>query len=312
MLKTSDFVERISDIASLDLLPRYLVFIMMTILFASTIVTAQEQHFTLKNTHYIQMKSDLTGRDHEIIVFLPDSYANNPEKHYPALYFMDAYWDMPLLNSIHGQLVYDNVIPELIMVGFSYPGDNPNYGELRAHDLTPTQVRLDNPSNGDGPKFLQFIEETVIPRIEADYRADRNERALSGSSLGGLFTLYVMYERPEMFKRFISISPAASWDNRYLFRQDDEWAAKHDSLPVLLFLSHGGDEYVPFREPIIELQAKLANRNYKEFALLNYAIEGERHSGVKSEGYSRGLRWVFKDIAPRGPSGLGREIGGGH
>ena len=53
---------------------------------------------------------------------------------------------------------------------------------------------------------------------------------------------------------------------------------------------------------------KLADRNYKEMALLNYTIEGERHSGVKSEGYSRGLRWVFKDIAPTGPSGLEKEI----
>ena len=79
-----------------------IAFFLFTILTLSA-SKAQDRHFTLANTHYIQLQSELTGRDHELIVFLPDSYANRPEKKYPVLYFMDAYWDMPLLNSIHGQ-----------------------------------------------------------------------------------------------------------------------------------------------------------------------------------------------------------------
>ena len=278
----------------------------LIILIASSILVAQDRHFTLGNTHFIQLKSELTGRDHELIVFLPGSYESSPDKHYPVLYFMDAYWDMPLLSSIHGQLVYDNVIPELIMVGFSYPGENPNYGDLRACDLTPTKVSNASSNSGDASKFLQFIETIVIPRIESDYRAKKDERALSGSSLGGLFSLYAMYEKPELFKRFIAISPAVGWDNNYLFAKDSTFVENNETLPARLFLSQGSDEYTQFRQPIIKFQKKISKRNYKDFALLNYTIEGERHSGVKSDGYSRGLRWVFKDIAPTGPSGLER------
>jgi len=287
---------------------KYAIILSFFIVFLSACMTNEQKHFTLINTHFVQMKSELTGRDHELIIFLPGSYENSPDKEYPVLYFMDAYWDMPLLNSIHGQLVYDNVIPELIMVGFSYPGENANYGELRARDLTPTKAVSEGPNTGDGPKFLQFIEETVIPYIESNYRAKKNDRALSGNSLGGLFTLYAMYEKPDVFNRYIAISPAVVWDDNYMLKVDDRYAKGHDSLPVRLFLSQGGDEYRPFRQPIVDFQMKLADRNYKEMALLNYTIEGERHSGVKSEGYSRGLRWVFKDIAPAGPSGLEQEI----
>ena len=287
---------------------KYAIILSFFIVFLSACMTNEQKHFTLINTHFVQMKSELTGRDHELIIFLPGSYENSPDKEYPVLYFMDAYWDMPLLNSIHGQLVYDNVIPELIMVGFSYPGENVNYGELRARDLTPTKAVSEGPNTGDGPKFLQFIEETVIPYIESNYRAKKNDRALSGNSLGGLFTLYAMYEKPDVFNRYIAISPAVVWDDNYMLKVDDRYAKGHDSLPVRLFLSQGGDEYRPFRQPIVDFQMKLADRNYKEMALLNYTIEGERHSGVKSEGYSRGLRWVFKDIAPTGPSGLEQEI----
>ncbi len=286
----------------------YLIVYSLLIMLLSSCMTAKERHFTLTNTHIVQMKSELTGRDHELIIFLPDSYVDSTDAQYPVLYFMDAYWDIPLLNSIHGQLVWDNVLPELIMVGFSYPGEDANYGELRTRDLTPTKVDRNNSTTGDGPKFLQFIEETVIPYIESSYRTKNSERAISGNSLGGLFTLYAMYEKPILFKRFISISPAVDWDDRYLFKLDDRYREENDSFPVRLFLSQGGDEYGPFRQPIVEFQQKLAQRNYKDMALLNYTIEGERHSGVKSEGYSRGLRWVFKDIAPTGPSGLEKAM----
>ena len=283
---------------------------MLVLASCTTSTTQQETHYTLKNTELVQMKSDLTGREYELVINLPGSYADSTNKRYPVLYYLDAYWDTPLLSSIHGQLVYDNVIPELIMVGLSYPGENVNYGAERAIDLSPTQ--MPNSNLGGGPQFLKFIETAVIPFMDAKYRTQPSERTLSGSSMGGLFTLYVMYEKPLLFKRYIAISPHTGWDNDYVARRDDAYAEIHTVLPARLFLSTGSDEYPPFRNPTVAYQKKLADRHYQDLGLLNYTIEGERHSGVKAEGYSRGLRWVYKDIAPIGPSGLEREITGGH
>ena len=65
---------------------------------------------------------------------MPDSYAANPERRYPILYVTDGYWDYKLLKSIVGGLVYDQVIPEIILVGIGYPGDAPDYGRLRRWD----------------------------------------------------------------------------------------------------------------------------------------------------------------------------------
>lgn len=275
----------------------------LAIMFSSTLILAQEKHFTLKNTHIFEIENELTGRNHEIIVTLPGSYKDSVNKHYPVLYYVDAYWDTPLLNSIHGNLVYDNVIPELIMIGFSYPGEDANYGELRSKDLPPTL-------SGEADKFLEFIEKVIIPKIDGEYRTDKNNRAVSGNSLGGLFTLYAMYKKQNLFNRFISISPAVMWDNNYLFNTDNKYAEQTEILKGRLFLSYGGDEYLPFRNPIIEFQKQIAAKNYNGLDLLNFNIEGERHTGVKAEGYSRGLRWVFKDIAPTGPSGLAKEMNG--
>jgi predicted alpha/beta superfamily hydrolase len=76
-----------------------------------------ERHFVLENTQIIPVQSQSTGRAHELVVVLPSSYATHPEKRYPVLYYLDAYWDTPLLTATYGNLIYDNQVPEFIMVG---------------------------------------------------------------------------------------------------------------------------------------------------------------------------------------------------
>ncbi|WP_163321618.1 alpha/beta hydrolase [Draconibacterium mangrovi] len=289
--------------------PKQFLLIALVGLLLQPAFKAQSQNFVLKNTETVQLKNELTGRDHELIIFLPDSYNHSKSKKYPVFYFLDGYWHMPLLYSIYGNLRYDNVIPEMIMVGLSYPGENVNYDSLRMRDLTPTKWYEFNQNTGDGPGFLQFIEKSVIPTIESNYRADKSIRALGGQSAGGLFSLYAMYSKPELFKRYIAISPAAMWGQNYLFLTDSAYSKLTNELPVRLFLSAGGDEYPAFRAPIIRLQKQIESHHYQNFSLLNYVIEGERHTGVAAEGYTRGLRWIFKDMAPTGPSGLAKAFG---
>ncbi len=287
----------------------FLITLLITMLIGYSFnIAAQSKQFVLENTEIVTIKNKLTGREHELIICLPYSYNDSITKKYPVFYFLDAYWHTPLLSSIYRHLRYDNVIPEMIMVGLSYAGENVDYDDLRMRDLTPTKLQF-NPNTGDGPKFLQFIEESVIPYIELNYRADMSIRGLGGASAGGLFTLYAMYEKPNLFDRYIAISPFVSSDNGYLFRRDSIYSKTSKKLPVRLYLSVAGDEYPAFRNPIIKFQKQIENDNYEGMSLLNYLIEGERHAGNGAEGYTRGLRWIFKDIAPTGPSGLARAYG---
>jgi len=263
----------------------------------------------LQNTHFVPLSSSQTGRDYELVVALPGSYDASRKKRYPVLYILDPWWHMPLVNAVHGSQVWDRALPELIIVGISYPGPNPDFDDLRARDYTPTRVADDNPNSGDAGKFLAFIEESVIPLVESRYRTNPAERALSGVSLGGLFTLWAMYERPGLFSRYIALSPAVLWDDDLMFRVDDAYAAEHEALPARLFIAYGTAETPTFATPIIEFQQKIAGRHYRGLELLNHAVEGERHGSACIEGYSRGMRWVFKDLAPTGPSGLELEMG---
>jgi predicted alpha/beta superfamily hydrolase len=76
---------------------------------------------------------------------------------------------------------------------------------LRARDFTPTRTSGD-PNSGGAPAFLDFLEHELIPFIDRTYRTNTSDRGLLGHSLGGLFALYALEQRPRCFSE---LSPQA-------------------------------------------------------------------------------------------------------
>jgi predicted alpha/beta superfamily hydrolase len=260
--------------------------------------------FVLANTQIIPVQSKSTGKAHELVVVLPASYASNPGKTYPVLYYLDAYWDTPLLTATYGNLIYDNATPEFIMVGLSYPSSF-NYDVERRKDYTITAT---GPDSGKADAFLNFITQEVAPLVESRFRGEKTGRIISGSSLGGLFAIAAAYKAPGFFSGHIAISPAAGWDKGALGKLDESYAKVHKTLDARMFISYGTAEYPGFREPIIAFQKQLAARHYQGLALQNTTMEGLDHTSVKGDGYVRGLSWVFQPKKPAGPSGLTKAM----
>jgi hypothetical protein len=245
---------------------------------------------SIPNTEILGLKSSDTGRDYDLYVHLPDGYARGTEKKYPIVYVLDGQWDFKLLASIYGGLRYDQVAPELIVVGVTYSGDSPDYGALRAMDYTPTPVKT-VPGSGDAPKFLAFFKKELIPFVEANYPADPSRRALLGSSYGGLFTLYAMFSDPELFRSYVAVSPDVLYDDRYGFKQEAAYARKRRHLPVSLYLAVGEKE--DLRQPVEDFARIVSDRGYTGLKVTSRVVEGEGHSGVKPEAFNRGLRFVM-------------------
>lgn len=67
-------------------------------------------------------------------------------------------------------------------------------------------------------RYLDFLQQEVFPRVEGEL-VTPSERGLWGASLGGLISLYLGSEHPEMFSRVVSHSgafiarPGAKYDN---------------------------------------------------------------------------------------------------
>jgi len=262
---------------------------------------SEPRKLVIGNSRIHELHSPLTGKDYELIVGLPKSYESEPGRRFPVLYLLDGQWDFTLVNSLVGGLLYDQVIEEFILVGVSYGGEKPDYERLRAHDYTPTP----GPNgaggagsiaeNGGGPDFLRFLEIEAFPLVETTYRVDPSFRMLSGSSHGGLFTLYAMFEKPELFQAYLALSPNVPWDERYLFRREREFRASDRSLAgKRLWLSVGSEEWPDYTQANLAFFEQVRASAYPGLALHTLAIEGEHHAGVKPEAYNRALRFAFE------------------
>jgi predicted alpha/beta superfamily hydrolase len=240
------------------------------------------------------------GRTYQIYVGLPPSYAREPNRHYPVLYLCDGYWDFTLVSSFLGGLLFDNDAPEMILVGLGYPGLNPDFGALRTYDYTPVPAPNDPQGKlgGHASEFLHVLETEIIPLVEREYRVDRSFRALGGSSLGGLFTLYAMFDRPGLFQGYIAPSPAVEWAKDWLLEREAAYAAANKDLPVRLFVSGASEEWPGFLAAIRRFDERLQGRHYPGLHYKWRLVEGERHAGTKPESFNRGVRFVFAPLAP--------------
>jgi predicted alpha/beta superfamily hydrolase len=248
--------------------------------------------FVFGNTEIVSVKSAHTGQAHELIIVYPDSYSKYPNKKYPVLYYLDAYWDTPLLAGAYGNLVYDKMAPEFIMVGLSYP-DGTDYGSARVRDYTYTSMLM-VPGSGKGDQFLNFLEKEVAPLIESKYHGDKDNRTLAGASLGGLFTLGAAMKTPDFFTGYIALSPAVFWDGGAVFKLEEALAKQHPQLKARMFIAVGSLEPAQFRGSIEQFEKQLASHQYKDLQLQTHTIEGMGHGTSKAEGYMRGLKWVWQ------------------
>lgn len=234
--------------------------------------------------------SIVTGQEYELQVLLPGSHKTSNKK-YPVIYLMDSQWDFPLLKCLYGEHYYDGFIPELIVVGVTWGGVNPNPDSLRARDYTPTkEARL--PHSGGADKFLAFMKEELFPFIEKNYKADNNNRTLMGCSLGGLFTLYTLFTQPELFTGYAAASPAVGWDREALYKYEKEFAEKKLSKPVRVYMTIGDVERS--RPAYERFAAQMTSRNYTSVSLKSKILENTGHSGTKSETFGRGMQYVFE------------------
>lgn len=267
-----------------------LLLILLTMFF-SEIMIGQSTEVRIPGSETRKFTSSIVnGQKYVLQISLPASYHKTNQK-YPVVFLMDSQWDFPLVAALYGQQYYDGFVPEMIIVGITWGGHHPNPDSLRARDYTPTKEQR-SPQSGGADKFLSVIKNEVFPLIEKDYRVDSNDKTLIGCSLGGLFTMYTLFTHPKMFNRYVAASPAFMWDNKILYKYEEQYHANKTNPPAKLFMCVGGVETsVPDFE---KLTTFLNNRHYSNLQIESKVLENTGHSGTKGIGYEKGLQFVFK------------------
>lgn len=151
------------------------------------------------------------GEDRTINIHLPQGYAADSVSAYPVIYLLDGSADEDLLH-VAGALHFASFpwiqwMPPSVVVGIANVD--------RKRDFTsPTSVaeeKVQYPTTGGSEAFLNFIATELIPFIDSNYRS-APDRMLIGQSLGGLFATEVLLKRPELFQRYLIVSPSLYWD----------------------------------------------------------------------------------------------------
>ena len=246
----------------------------------------------IEGTEVREIKSIITSEEYFIHVGLPRSYSDSVET-YPALYIMDADGAFGTCTEISRLLTLNKEVPEMIIVGIAYGVSFKEYLFNRQRDYTPTAVD-ECAGSGGGEKFLSFIHEELIPFVETQYRVKKSERAICGFSYGGLFVLYTLFHKPEMFNGYIAGSPSFYWDNKIIFKYEQKYFERSSNLPVKLFMSAGSlenqDSYI---QPLNHFTQILNSRGYSGLELKSMILEDETHYSSFGNAFTKGLKWLY-------------------
>ena len=184
---------------------------------------------------------------YRIIVATPAGPA--PSKGYPVIYVVDGNAWTSLVSEIIRTNIETGIqsrVEPAVVVGIGYPIDTAFDLTRRNLDLTspvsPGQADRNavyGPSGGD-IALMDFIDTRVKPVIEARFKVDQTRQTLIGHSLGGLFTLRTLFNRPQSFQTYVALSPSVWWNHGALLQEAQRFIRKADRPQKLrVFLSAG-------------------------------------------------------------------------
>jgi enterochelin esterase-like enzyme len=176
-----------------------------------------------------KFESKLLGNSRTIIVYLPPDYETQSDRRYPVLYMQDGQNLFDSSTAFAGiewrvdesaqALITEKKIEPVIIVGIYNTPDRT--AEFTPFEKTPAGVP------GRGTLYGRFIVEEVKPMIDHTYRTipDRAHTSIAGSSQGGLITLTIAHDHPDIFSGVAVLDPWLRDSQNSLFDawKDDAW-----------------------------------------------------------------------------------------
>ena len=223
------------------------------------------QQLTL-NEHVISSK--ILNEEQKISVYLPEAYGEDPDHRYPVIYALDGKYYKKMVSAVIAHFYSEWLIPETIVVTI----DNEN----RIRDYTPSPHPTADVPSGKADAFLDYMEKELIPFVDSNYQTSEF-RILEGHSLGGLFSLYTVQARPELFTAHYAFSPSLHWGDNKTVDKIIAYLSSRKSLEQFIYMNLGDE--------IVESEYEPGNTMASSFLKLQTFFKENSVSGlrVKSE-----------------------------
>lgn len=234
------------------------------------------------------------NRTRRIAALLPHDYYQT-DKEYPIIYLLDGQnlyskdapygsWNIrQSLSQMAGKghheviiIAIDHGDEERIMEYFPYY--NPRFGQ------------------GEGELLLQFFMKDLIPEVEGRYRVKkkRESRAIGGSSLGGLFSLYAGMKRPLSFGNLLVFSPSL-WISPQVYADLERF---YSIFPTDFYLYAGEKESKDHASNVRRVSDVLFRNKINASKLrfhLSINPEGTHSEVYWGEEFPKAMSWLFFD-----------------
>ncbi len=203
-------------------------------LFVLSALQAQERTAS-KQVSTFEIEAPQLQVSKKIWLYLPKNYATST-KRFPVIYMHDAQNLFDAKTSYIGEWNVDEKLDSLnaqvIVVGIEHGN------EKRLEELTP--FRNEKYGGGKADQYLDFIVNTLKPKIDKQYRTKTNAKhtTIIGSSLGGLLSFYAILKYPKTFGKAGVFSPSF-WINR---KDITELLQKTEQLKTKIYFMCGDNE----------------------------------------------------------------------
>ena len=239
-------------------------------------------------------------------VYVPAQY--NSAKPACVMVFLDGSGFQNETGAWRAPIVLDNLIHQGAMpvtIGiFIDPGVMPPVSENQ-------QSRFNRSFEFDalGDRYARFLIEEILPEVSKQYRLSRdpNDRAVSGSSSGGIASFTAAWERPDAFRRVLSF--IGSFTN---LRGGGDYASlirKMEPKPLRVFLQDGSnDQNIYSGSWYLSNQAIASALEYSGYDSKFVTGTEGHNSRHGSSILPDALRWLWRDYPKpiaKGKGGVG-------
>jgi uncharacterized protein len=259
--------------------------------------------------------SAINGRPYRVLVSVPPGFDSS--KRYGVLYVLDGNQYFGTASEAVARQSFLKTISPVIVVGIGYSSsDFAVANRERWFDLThqPTELPEIKFRTGGGKQFERVVLDEVQPFVESRYPVDRGAEAIWGQSLGGLFTLQLLLDRPDAFAGYVLSSPSVWWNGKVALTGLDALPSKLARVAsrIKVLVTSARDEqardttpgfvYEPKNAMVddaAELSIRLARANPEKLTVSRVVFDGEVHNTVSPASISRTLRFLFPPQMPQ-------------
>lgn len=183
--------------------------------------------------HVYTHQSQQFNAERRYMVSLPERYFAS-DRHYPVIYVIDGDFQFQHVSAAVKSLARMGKTPPMIVVGVAIQGPD----DYLMSTTWPSSLEGDEFGGAD--KLQAYLAKELVPTIDSQFRTTDN-KALSGYSLGGLFTLYSMISPNTPFNAFMAFSPSAWYDNYAINQKMTDFVKDKKNLPPL-FISIASEQ----------------------------------------------------------------------